>query len=172
MKHESFLGSPFGKVHFSLLKPSKKTETLTFCHRLIYVSIRLSWHPDSHHFMQTFFCADDTFLFLLNFSVLPFVLVPQDAISTLNTLQVYAAALKKLRHLQLKTMRGFLERAGLTVSQSKQQWYQRLHTVKVIITFSLNCTTCLCLSAYQRWMNLTVSISFMWPEQRARWADI
>uniref|UniRef100_A0A669BGF1 tetrahydrofolate synthase n=1 Tax=Oreochromis niloticus TaxID=8128 RepID=A0A669BGF1_ORENI len=65
-------------------------------------------------------CADDTFLFLLNFSVLPFALLPQDAIATLNTLQVYAAALKELRskcHLQLKTMRGFLERAGLTVDE-------------------------------------------------------
>uniref|UniRef100_A0A669E399 Folylpolyglutamate synthase n=1 Tax=Oreochromis niloticus TaxID=8128 RepID=A0A669E399_ORENI len=66
------------------------------------------------------FCTDDTFLFLLNFSVLPFALLPQDAIATLNTLQVYAAALKELRskcHLQLKTMRGFLERAGLTVDE-------------------------------------------------------
>uniref|UniRef100_A0A669E668 Folylpolyglutamate synthase n=1 Tax=Oreochromis niloticus TaxID=8128 RepID=A0A669E668_ORENI len=44
----------------------------------------------------------------------------KDAIATLNTLQVYAAALKELRskcHLQLKTMRGFLERAGLTVDE-------------------------------------------------------
>uniref|UniRef100_A0A3P8NVM2 Folylpolyglutamate synthase n=1 Tax=Astatotilapia calliptera TaxID=8154 RepID=A0A3P8NVM2_ASTCA len=62
----------------------------------------------------------DTFLLLLNFSVLPFVRLPQDTISTLNTLQPYATALKELkskRHLQLKTMRGFLERAGLTVDE-------------------------------------------------------
>uniref|UniRef100_A0A3B4F139 tetrahydrofolate synthase n=1 Tax=Pundamilia nyererei TaxID=303518 RepID=A0A3B4F139_9CICH len=70
--------------------------------------------------MQTFFCTDDTFLLLLNFSVLPFVRLPQDTISTLNTLQSYATALKELkskRHLQLKTTRGFLERAGLTVDE-------------------------------------------------------
>ncbi|XP_013770120.1 folylpolyglutamate synthase, mitochondrial-like [Pundamilia nyererei] len=43
-----------------------------------------------------------------------------DTISTLNTLQSYATALKELkskRHLQLKTTRGFLERAGLTVDE-------------------------------------------------------
>uniref|UniRef100_A0A3P8NT24 Folylpolyglutamate synthase n=1 Tax=Astatotilapia calliptera TaxID=8154 RepID=A0A3P8NT24_ASTCA len=55
-----------------------------------------------------------------NFNIMHSTLYINDTISTLNTLQPYATALKELkskRHLQLKTMRGFLERAGLTVDE-------------------------------------------------------
>lgn len=49
--------------------------------------------------------------------------VPQDAVCTLNTLQTNASCLEQVRRernhpqLQLQAMKGFLERAGLTVSQ-------------------------------------------------------
>uniref|UniRef100_A0AAQ5YN28 Folylpolyglutamate synthase n=1 Tax=Amphiprion ocellaris TaxID=80972 RepID=A0AAQ5YN28_AMPOC len=49
-----------------------------------------------------------------------------DAVCTLNTLQTNASSLEQVRRershpqLQLQAMRGFLERAGLTVSQSHQ----------------------------------------------------
>lgn len=49
--------------------------------------------------------------------------VLQDAVCTLNTLQTNASCLEQVRRernhpqLQLQAMKGFLERAGLTVSQ-------------------------------------------------------
>lgn len=51
------------------------------------------------------------------------MLLPQDAVCTLNTLQTNAAALEQVRRersnpqVQLLAMRGFLERAGITVSK-------------------------------------------------------
>lgn len=59
-------------------------------------------------------------------------LSPQDAICTLNTLQTNASALEQVRRersnpqLQLNAMRGFLERAGLTVSQSGRRKHLEL----------------------------------------------
>lgn len=52
------------------------------------------------------------------------MLAPQDAICTLNTLQTNASCLEQVRRerrdpqLQLQAMKGFLDRAGLTVSYS------------------------------------------------------
>lgn len=59
------------------------------------------------------------------------LLVPQDAICTLNTLQTNASCLEQVRRershpqLQLQAMKAFLERTGLKVSNSSI--VQRLH---------------------------------------------
>lgn len=78
--------------------------------------------------------------------------VPQDAICTLNTLQTNASALEQVRRgrshpqQQLQAMRGFLERAGLTVSQRPFSD----HTAS--LSDVLSNSVCLCV-VYQRWRN-------------------
>lgn len=73
------------------------------------------------------------------------LLVPQDAICTLNTLQTNASCLEQVRwerrdpRLQLQAMKGFLDRAGLTVSYSSIVQKLHLGFIKLILLpFSLS----------------------------------
>lgn len=92
------------------------------------------------------------------------LLVPQDAICTLNTLQTNASCLEQVRRershpqLQLQAMKAFLERTGLTVSNSSVVQRLRLGLqafIKLMLfPFSLSVL-------YHRWRSWIISISFM-----------
>lgn len=91
----------------------------------------------------------------------------QDAVCTLNTLQTNASALEQVRRershpqQQLQAMRGFLERAGLTVSYSLHTAsspvthnadHFKNHRVSLLSDRRLIWPVCLCV-VFQRWRN-------------------
>lgn len=92
------------------------------------------------------------------------LLVPQDAICTLNTLQTNASCLEQVRRernhpqLQLQAMKAFLERTGLTVSNSSivQRLPLLLQAFIKLMLFPLSLSV-----LYHRWRSWIISISFI-----------